>query len=483
MVSYTYDAIGRRQTMTVSGQGLTSYAYDVAGRVTQIMQGPLAVSFTHDAGGRPTSVTLPNGVVAQYGYDSASNLASIAYYAGEKMLGDLAYEYDGARRRNRVSGSLARVSLPEAIEAAAYDGNNHLLQWGSKTFTYDANGNMLTDGANSYTWDAWGKLASMNGATFAYDGLGRRVGKTISGTTTSYLYDGWNPVQEQRGAGFANLLTGGLDGYFARIAAGGATTFLTDALGSTVALADETGSLTTQYTYEPFGKTTVAGAATTNSFAFTGRELDETGLYYYRARYYDPALGRFISEDPVGFQGGSNFYVYAYNLPTVLIDPTGTCAKLKPNSRCAKVFANVLAPGMSPSAFADAFNRAAADVPIYTVRSPSSPAASLTDDAISGNGSSSLLGDRFFGILNPSDAFTITNGKHPAIVLGSGYFSSPLDSRVATLIHEEFHAVTGMGDAEVFAKFSSKGLPDKNFKQWPHPTAEFSDWIKAGCPE
>ena len=104
----------------------------------------------------------------------------------------------------------------------------------------------------------------------------------------------------------------------------GARNFLTDALGSTLALADSTGTTQTSYTFEPFGNTTVTGATTTNSFAFTGRELDSTGLYFYRARYYNPTLQRFISEDPSRFRGDSpNFYLYVLNNPISRKDPFG----------------------------------------------------------------------------------------------------------------------------------------------------------------
>ncbi len=77
----------------------------------------------------------------------------------------------------------------------------------------------------------------------------------------------------------------------------------TDALGSTLALTDSSGTTQTSYTFEPFGNTSQSGSTTTNSFAYTGRELDPTGLYFYRARYYNPLLGRFISEDPIGTGG------------------------------------------------------------------------------------------------------------------------------------------------------------------------------------
>ena len=103
-----------------------------------------------------------------------------------------------------------------------------------------------------------------------------------------------------------------------------ALSFLTDALGSALTLTDSTGAAQTQYTFEPFGNTTASGASTTNSFAYTGRELDTTGLDFYRARYYNPSLQRFMSEDPIRLRGGSpNFYSYALNSPINKKDPLG----------------------------------------------------------------------------------------------------------------------------------------------------------------
>jgi RHS repeat-associated protein len=91
-----------------------------------------------------------------------------------------------------------------------------------------------------------------------------------------------------------------------------------------VALADGSGTIQTEYSYEPFGKTTTSGGSSSSAFAFTGREADGTGLYYYRARYYDAGLQRFIAEDPLGFGGGDvNLHGYVGNAPTNLVDPTG----------------------------------------------------------------------------------------------------------------------------------------------------------------
>jgi RHS repeat-associated protein len=158
-----------------------------------------------------------------------------------------------------------------------------------------------------------------------YDPAGRRATKVISSTQTNFLYDLANPVQELSGTTpTANLLTGGLDEYFTRTDSNGTANFLGDALGSTAALTDGTGTVQTQYTFDPFGNTTRSGNSSPNSFAYTGRENDGTGLYFNRARYYNPMIARFISEDPIGFNsGGTNLYSYGSDSPANLRDPSG----------------------------------------------------------------------------------------------------------------------------------------------------------------
>ncbi len=328
VISYTYDAAGRRTSVTVTGQTAINYTYNNANRLTQITQGTATITIAYDAAGRRTSLTLPNGTVTEYGYDAASQLTSLTYKNGSTVIGDLTYEYDSAGRRTKVGGSFARTSLPSALTSTTYNAVNQLTARSGVTLTYDANGNLTGDGTNTYTWNARNQLVSISGgvsASFQYDAFGRRRGKTVGGTSTNFLYDGSNIIQELSGTTpTANLLVGGIDEVFTRTEGSTARYYILDGVASTVAMLNGSGTIQTEYTYEPFGKTTLSGSSSTNAAQFTGRENDGTGLYYYRARYYSPTLQRFISQDPIGFTGGdTNLYAYVGNNPINYTDPSG----------------------------------------------------------------------------------------------------------------------------------------------------------------
>jgi RHS repeat-associated protein len=330
--TYTYDAAGRRASMLVQGQPAVAYKYDAANHLTEITQGAVAVTIDYDAAGRPVSLTMPGDVVVEVGYDVASQLTGIIYKRAGNILGDLTYAYDAAGNRARVGGSFARTTIPEVISALTYDAANQLTQRETSSLRYDANGNLTSDGARNYVWDVRNQLASIGGhgiaASFEYDTLGRRIRKTVNGTTTEFLYDGLNIVQElSGGTPIVNLLNGqGIDECYVRTATNGSEVRLFDALGSTLGLLDTDGVLQTEYSYEPFGATTATGRTSANSLQYTGRENDATELYYYRARYYSPSLRRFISEDPLKIIGEEiNFHGYAGNNPINFIDPLGLC--------------------------------------------------------------------------------------------------------------------------------------------------------------
>lgn len=335
-VTHTYDAAGRRATFTVAGQPVVNYTYDNADRLTGITQGSSSATLTYDNADRRASLTLPNGILVEYSYDAASQLTGLTYKLGGSTLGTLTYSYDGTGNRISVGGTYARTGLPAAVTSATYNAANQLTQWGAAALSYDLNGNLTADGSKTYTWDARNRLTAIAGAvsaSFQYDGFGRRRSRTVGGSATEYLHDELNVVQElTSGAPAANLVTGlSIDEVLTRTDSVGTRHFLPDALGSTIALADANAIVHTEYTYEPFGNTTAAGAPSSNAFHYTNREEDGTGLYYYRARYYSPRWQRFISEDPIEFASGdANLYAYVWNQPTSWADPLGLVAFLPP---------------------------------------------------------------------------------------------------------------------------------------------------------
>ena len=331
-VSYLYDAAGRRQQMTAANQSQVIYGYDADNRLGSITQGAEAVGFKYDAVSRVQQLTLPNGVQANYGYYADSRIQSIQWLkADNTVLGNLAYGYDNVGRMISQTGSFAPQVLPAASTGAnGFDANNRQTPYNGQALAYDLNGNLIGDGVRTYVWDARNRLTSITqGATtiasFQYDALGRRIARTENGQTTSYLYDGLNAVQETVGTTINPILTGlGIDTRYARNDVGGVRTyFLTDAVGSTRALTSTTGAVLDVYDYDLFGNGTQTASGYNNPYQYTGREHDASGLYYYRARYYQPLMGRFISEDAIGLRGGLNTYAYVRDNPLQSVDPTG----------------------------------------------------------------------------------------------------------------------------------------------------------------
>ena len=226
-----------------------------------------------------------------------------------------------------------------SLGVSSYTNNssNELTSTSNATYTYDLNGNLLTKvvGSNttSYAWDYENRMTSVTlpgsggTVTFAYDPFGRRIKKVTSSATSIFAYDGDNLVEETNASGtaVARYSQGlNIDEPLAMLRGGATSFYHADGLGSVTSLSSAAGSIANTYTYDSFGNLTASTGSVVNPLQYTGRESDaETGLYYYRARYYDPNAGRFLSEDPSDFNGGINFYAYVANNPINWIDPLG----------------------------------------------------------------------------------------------------------------------------------------------------------------
>ena len=208
-------------------------------------------------------------------------------------------------------------------------------RWWPKTvleIAIDANGNTLSDASGrSFTWDFENRLTQVvnpgvGTTTFRYDPVGRRIQKSGPLGATNYLYDRMNDIEEVDNA--VNVLSrytfGGLDQPLSQVRSGTTSYYQGDAQGTVTSLSNPAGAESNTYTYDSFGKLTASTGSITNPFQYTGREFDsETGLFFNRARYLDPSSGRFLSEDPLQFDGGINFFRYVGNRPTKFTDAFG----------------------------------------------------------------------------------------------------------------------------------------------------------------
>lgn len=370
-LSYAYDAASNLTVMTDPQSGVTSYAYNKLNLMTSLITPDNdRYKWSYDDIGRRSSLSRPNAVASSYTYDVLSNLLSVSHEKRNKMRDGTSYTYDAVG--NRVSktplpdgittdytydnlyqlvaatqnaGTIESYSYDAVgnrlaslgISPYSYDASNQLTSTPNTTYAYDGNGNLLSEtdagGTTNYVLDQENRLTSVTlpgsggNVSFQYDPFGRRIYKSSPSGTTIYVYDGVNVLQEVSDNGtvvarYTHAL--GIDEPLAMLRRGTMSYYLADGLGSITSLTDSNGDIVSTYQYDSFGNQTAVTGSIVNPFRFTGREFDaKTGLYYYRARYYDPVIGRFIQSDPIGLAGGINTYAYVNNNPINFIDPLG----------------------------------------------------------------------------------------------------------------------------------------------------------------
>jgi RHS repeat-associated protein len=369
---YTYDANHRTETVTKDGRTLT-FGYDGFGRTNSVQYSDFSgntVGYAYDDNGNIIAVTYPDGKSVTYAYDNLNRLTSVTDWNGRVIsysyLKDsrpqsatypngmtVNYTYDNAGRQtgktvkrsdntiiasynfilNDVGNIISetreepydKMILPGSEVNYTYNSANLIQTAGNVSFAFDANGNTTSRGDANYSYDLSDKLTSGGGFNFEYDGLGN----IRSNGSKRYLIDvtGMGNVlaeTDMSGNPTAYYLYG--QGLEACILPDGTTKYyVSDYRGSVVAMVDASASanITHKYQYDDFGNLTQKEESDANPFRYVGKYgvmYANDNLYYMRARFYDPTIGRFLSEDPIW---STNLYPYADNNPVMGVDPMG----------------------------------------------------------------------------------------------------------------------------------------------------------------
>ncbi len=367
----TYDILGRVVNLIYPDTSTIMHTYN-GPQLSQVKEGStIYASYGgFNAQGEPSTLTLGNGVVTSYTYDPNNyRLKTLNTVKGALTLQDLTYGFD-------AGGNVTTLTDPlKGNQTFNYDGLERLTSasgpYGALTYSYDQIGNMLSNsrlipstytypasgvssvhphavssaGGNTYTYDANGNMSSGAGRIITYDFENRPISVTQGGTTTTFVYDGdGGRVKKTVGTATTTyigklyvcegtscakmIFAGGSRIAMKQVTSGSTSYFHADHLGSTSVLTNGSGTVEEDLVYYPYGETFTNTGSADVAYKYTGKERDiSTDLYFYEARYYDAALGRFISGDTIvpsaSVPQTLNRYAYANNNPILYTDPSG----------------------------------------------------------------------------------------------------------------------------------------------------------------
>jgi RHS repeat-associated protein len=365
-VRFTYDPItGLNTKIERYLDGLlkltTTNAFDLHGRLVGIKQENSAGTvigndvYELDILDRLQTETKQDSGARSIGYDHTDQVTTVT---GSNSEG---YTYD--KNGNRTGGGYVTGA------------GNRLMSDGVYTYDYDAEGNrtkrtkIADNSVDLYTWDYRNRLKSIVSKTssgtvtqtvgYEYDVDDQRVKKTVDGVVENYYIDRDQIAVVTDGGGnqtFHYLYGLNVDSVLAQDSSTGMVWALADRLGSVDTLTDGEGVVVDKRSFDSFGRIlSETNPSVSFLYGYTGRERDlESGLDYYRARYYDPAVGRFISVDPMGFEAGdTNLYRYVSNSSTNYTDPTGEFEHIIAGALIGGVVGGVLSIGRQFAKMAD----------------------------------------------------------------------------------------------------------------------------------
>ncbi len=357
VMAYSYDEVGKLATLTYPGGKVVKYEYDAAGHLVKVSDwANRATAYSYDANGRLLQTAYANGTKETRTYNLAGQMTqkSVQDAAGKLMV-QYDYVFDAA-------GNITEEKLsPAALEAMTenllanmsplnftYGAANRLATVNGAAVTFDADGNMVNGPLNGETqafqYDSRNRLTSVGAIAYRYDAQNHRIGVSVSSKETTYAI---NPVPalsqtlvRTKPDGTQTYYVHGL-GLIGEESGGAYQVYHYDLRGTTVALSNAQGAVTEQFAYSPYGGLVSHSPAMVDTpFLYNGRDgvmTDDTGLYYMRARFYNPELRRFVNQDPLlGFveDGQSlNRYAYVTGEPVSFVDPFGLVEmSLRPTS-------------------------------------------------------------------------------------------------------------------------------------------------------
>ncbi|CAK8723977.1 hypothetical protein GMJAKD_13440 [Candidatus Electrothrix aarhusensis] len=358
VIRYEYDAVGNLSSLTYPDVKQFQYGYDAADRLVSVTDwNNRTTSYAYDKEGRLILTTRPNGSTVARVYNEAGQLLQQKdAKAGGEVIVQYDYTYD--KVGNIVEEKPTPAPEPMAISPAVmtYGPATHMATYNGLPVQHDADGNMVQGPLNgkavSFVFDSRNRLRQVGSTVYTYNAENQRIAAADGGASTQYII---NPnaslsqvlIREDQ-AGKKTYYVYGI-GLIGQEKNGAYRSFHYDFRGSTVAMTDETGKITHQYAYTAYGTVKAVQEEAFNPFRYVGQYgvmYEGNGLYYMRARYYQPELRRFLGEDPIW---NKNLFAYVEGNPLVGIDPSGLYVYGPQLSR--------LGPGYNPGFHEDEYTR------------------------------------------------------------------------------------------------------------------------------